>query len=117
MTTSSSRFIKSPGGRLVPVPESIPATEVVEVEEVEEVAESPGAVDEVSDIVNVSVEDVLGRDSDNIPAELDEDDMEDLFGVSQEDIMGSRPEPEKPKLRRVIRRVPPSPPTTLGGIR
>lgn len=114
---AAQRFIKTPGGRLVPVPATEASPEVVEVEEVEEVEETTGAVDEVSDIVNVSDEDVLGREGDNIPAELDEDDMDDLFGVTQEDIMGSRPGPKRPKVRRIIRRVPPSPPTTLGGIR
>ena len=119
MTTE--RFVRGPDGKLVSVAVPTPPQEVVEVEEVEEgeVVEGetePGAVDDVSDVVSVSEEDVLGRPEDNLDPD---EDLSDLFEVSDEDIMGPAPQPEKPKprVRRIIRRIPPTPPTTLGGIR
>ncbi len=112
------RFVRTTDGKLVPVPAPIPPQEVVEVEEVDEVVEEaePGAVDDVSDVVSVSEEDVLGSPEDNLDAD---EDLSDLFEVSEEDIMGPAPEPRKPKprVRRIVRRISPTPPTTLGGIR
>jgi len=84
-----------------------------------EEAEPKGTRDEVSELTEVSEEDVMGRRSDNVEQGLDEeDDMEDLFEVG--DLFDDEPEEPKlkPKLRyrRVIRRYPP-PPTTISGVR
>ena len=103
-------YIRTPDGKLVAMPTPVPAPE-----EVEEEVEEEGTRDEVSDILDVTEEDVMGTDGDNPPQELDDEDMEDLFGVSEEDIMGYPPKPKKPKIRRTTKYYPP--PTTLGGMR
>lgn len=106
------RYVRGPDGRLVAVPTPITPPEEVEPEEVEE----EGSRDDVSDVLEVSEDDVMGTDADNPRQELDDDDMEDLFGVSNEDIMGYPPKPKKTKIRRTTKYYP-TPPTTLGGMR
>lgn len=107
MTTP--RYVRGPDGQLVAVPEPVsPPEEVEEVEEEEK--------DELGDVFEVTEEDVMGKEEDNIPQELEEEDEDWLFGVSEPDAVEEPPKPKKPKLRRTIKRYPP-PPTTLGGVR
>ncbi len=68
--------------------------------------------DGISDLFEVTDEDVGGE------VELDEEDIDDLFGVSEADVMGTRPVARpspRPRFRRTNKRLPP--PTTLGGMR
>lgn len=95
-------------------PAPIPRPSIVpEPEEEPEEEEEPGAKDAMSDLVEVTEEDVMGKPSDNVEQGLDEeDDMEDLVEVG--DLFEDRePEKPKPKPRYIIRR-PPVPPQTSG---
>lgn len=127
--TMPTRYVRGPDGQIVAVPEPVVPVEEVEEEEPEgegdgisDLFETPKREDvsdvfEVSEETEVSPEDVLGEDEPD--PELTEEDEDALFGVSEADVMGEAPEPpkpQKPKLRRTIKRFPP-PPTTLGGMR
>ena len=78
-----------------------------------------GSLEEVSDLVEVTDEDIMGSDGDNPKQELDEEDFDDLFGVSEADLMGEPQQPRRlkprPRFRRTGRQYPP--PTSLIGLR
>ena len=98
---------------------------VVEAPEPRPAAETEYPGEDVSDLTSLDAVDmnVLFGTSGVVESGEEEDDLSDLFEVSEEDIMGEEPEapepPKKkyrvvPKSRRVIRREPP--PVSLGGI-
>jgi len=87
----------------------------------DDVLESPTV--DVSTVTEVSPGDVVGGGdadmSDDVLAPelgLTEEDEDDLFGISEEDVMGSKPKPRTPQIRRTSKYYP-TPPTTLGGMR
>jgi len=114
------RYIRTPDGRLVAVPTPISPPKVEPVEEREEpeekaveTREEPRAreegEDELSEVFEVTEEDVLGKPEDNIPQELTEEDEEYLFGVSEPDAVEEPPKPKRKLFRRTRR--PYSPPS------
>ena len=84
--------------------------------EPEEEEEAPREKSDVEELTQITKGDIRGDDRDNLSQELDEKDMDDLFGVSEEDIMGEPPRPPKPKplFRRTVRPYNPQPPNVLG---
>ena len=128
MTTS--RYVRTPDGRLVAVPTSItPPEEVEPITPPEPEEEVEPRDDGFSDLLDVTEEDVMGTEGVALPEEEENEDLfsvpeeEDeeeginsLFGVSEADAMEYPPKPQKPKFRRVVKPYPP-PPTTLGGMR
>ncbi len=114
MTTQ--RFVRMPDGEVVEVPEPVSPPE----------PEQQRQDDDMSDIADVTNEDIMGVGLDNSVDDLVEvteedvmgepDEEDDLFGVPEPDTTESRPIPQKPRLRRTTKQFPP-PPTTLGGMR
>ena len=116
--------------RVERIPEPVEVPETGEYEVVPEVEPEEGeGVEDLSDLAEVTKEDVLGkRDGNSDPgdmseiASLSDEDMVDLFEVSNEDLFGEETEEPKPKARpvqrvkRTTKRYLP-PPTSVGGIR
>ena len=117
--------IPEPVGYPIPQAEPIVAPEYEVVPEAK--PEEANSVEDLSDMTAASREDILGKldgnsgfdDTSDITG-LDEEAMDDLFGVSREDIIGAEPEERKPKprlIRRTTKRDYSPPPTILRGIR
>ena len=114
MTTQ--RFVRMPDGEVVAVPEPVQPPEREEQgDDLSDIAEvtnedimGVGLDNSVDDLVEVTEEDVMGE-----PDEEEEEGIDDLFGVPEPESEERRPRPETSRLRRTTKQFPPRP-TRLG---
>lgn len=95
--------------------QAIPQPAVPVTEEAEE------EIDNLSDITEVSQEDIVGDKREDLSEVLDvpePEDTSDLVSVSYEDIYGEKPKQKTQPVKRLKRTSKPySPPSEMGGIR